>query len=107
VKLGNREDWGKTGGKLGEDWGKTRGTESVFRDLKKALVERVLRAELTEHLGYPEGSERPDGATNAHNGTTPKTVLREEGELPLAIPRIGRWADRLSRQRSRRCFPRR
>jgi transposase-like protein len=61
--------------------------EAVFRDLKKALVERVLRAELTEHLGYPEGSERPDGATNARNGTTPKTVLTEEGELPLAIPR--------------------
>jgi len=61
--------------------------EEVFRGLKQALVERVLRAELTQHLGYPEGSERPEGASNARNGTTPKTVLTEEGELPLAIPR--------------------
>jgi transposase-like protein len=61
--------------------------EDLFRDLKKALVERVLRAELTEHLGYPEGEERPAGATNARNGTTPKTVFTDEGALPLAIPR--------------------
>ena len=60
--------------------------DEVFRGLKKALVERVLRAELTQHLGYPEG-ERPGGAGNARNGTTPKTILTEEGALPLAIPR--------------------
>lgn len=60
--------------------------DDLFRDLKKALVERVLRAELTQHLGYPEG-ERPAGAGNARNGTTPKTVLTDEGALPLAIPR--------------------
>jgi transposase-like protein len=61
--------------------------EDVFRALKGALVERVLRAELTHHLGYAEGAERPDGATNARNGTTPKTVLTDEGPLALAIPR--------------------
>jgi putative transposase len=60
--------------------------DTLFRDLKKALVERVLRAELTQHLGYPDG-ERPAGAVNARNGTTPKTILTEEGALPLAIPR--------------------
>jgi putative transposase len=31
----------------------------VFQGLKNALTERILRAELTEHLGYPEGAERP------------------------------------------------
>jgi putative transposase len=61
--------------------------EFVFRDLKKALVERVLRAELTAHLGYPEGGDRPPASTNARNGTTPKTVLTDEGALPLEIPR--------------------
>lgn len=60
--------------------------EDVFRDVKRALVERVLRAELTQHLGYPEGA-RPETATNARNGTTPKTVLTDDGALPLAIPR--------------------
>lgn len=61
--------------------------EAVFRDVKRRLVERVLRAELTQHLGYPDGAERPMGETNARNGTTPKTVLTEEGALPLDIPR--------------------
>ena len=61
--------------------------DEVFRGLKRALVERVLRGELTAHLGYPEGAERPAETTNARNGTTPKTVLTEEGALPLAIPR--------------------
>lgn len=61
--------------------------EEVFRGLKKALVERVLRGELTAHLGYPEGGSRPTETTNARNGTTPKTILTEEGRLPLDIPR--------------------
>lgn len=61
--------------------------DALFRELKQALVERVLRAELTQHLGYPEGAERPAGETHARNGTTPKTVLTDEGALPLAIPR--------------------
>lgn len=59
--------------------------DELFRGLKQALVELVLRAELTQHLGYPEG-ERPDGATNARNVMTPKTVLTDEGALPLAVP---------------------
>lgn len=61
--------------------------EAVFRQLKQRLVERVLAAELTEHLGYPPGAARPDPGGNARNGTTPKTVRTEEGELALAIPR--------------------
>ena len=61
--------------------------EDVFRDVKKALVERVLRAELTHHLGYADGAERPPGVRNARNGTTPKTVLTDEGALALDIPR--------------------
>lgn len=60
---------------------------AVFRGLQKALTERVLRAELTAHLGYPEAAERPPGATNARNGTTPKTVLTDTGRLALDIPR--------------------
>lgn len=60
--------------------------EVVFRALKQRMVEQVLQAELTEHLGYARGEGRaPDG--NARNGSTPKTVLTDEGALPLAIPR--------------------
>ncbi len=59
--------------------------DEVFRTLKRAMTERILRAELTDHLGYPEGGDRPLGEGNARNGTTPKTVLTDAGALPLAI----------------------
>lgn len=59
--------------------------EQVFRQLKRRLVEQVLEGELTAHLGYPPGATPV--ARNTRNGTTPKTVLTEEGALPLAIPR--------------------
>src|SRR5580698_2409088 len=61
--------------------------EDVFRTIKKALVERVLGAELTAHLGYAPGEDKPDGQANHRNGTTPKTVITDDGSLPLAIPR--------------------
>jgi len=61
--------------------------EEAFGALKGAMVERILRAELTHHLGYAEGADRPAGMANARNGTTPKTVLTEEGTMPLEIPR--------------------
>jgi transposase-like protein len=59
--------------------------EGVLQRLKQRMVEQVLQAELTEHLGYPPGGERAGG--NARNGTSAKTVLTDEGALPLAIPR--------------------
>lgn len=59
---------------------------AILKQFQKAVAERVLRAELTHHLGYPEGGARPaDG--NARNGTTPKTVLTDTGPLALDIPR--------------------
>jgi putative transposase len=61
--------------------------EDVFRTLKKALVERVLGAELTSHLGYAPGEEKPEGQRNHRNGTTPKTVITDDGALPLDVPR--------------------
>ena len=59
--------------------------EALFRDLKKAVIERALGAELTHHLGYAKG-EVKTGA-NQRNGSTPKTVLTDDGAIPLAIPR--------------------
>jgi putative transposase len=61
--------------------------DDVFRALKKALVERALGAELTAHLGDAPGEEKPAAQTNHRNGTTPKTVITDDGALDLAIPR--------------------
>lgn len=59
----------------------------AMRRFKKALLERALGAELTHHLGYPSGAPKPDASTNHRNGTTPKTVLTDEGTVDLDVPR--------------------
>ena len=61
--------------------------ETVMRRFKKALVERMLGGELTHHLGYGPGAAKPPATTNHRNGTSAKTVLTDDGPLPLAIPR--------------------
>lgn len=60
---------------------------ALFRQMQKRLAERILAAELTEHLGYAPGAEKPAAQANHRNGSTPKTVLTESGALPLDIPR--------------------
>jgi transposase-like protein len=60
--------------------------DESMRRYKKALLERALGAELTHHLGYPPGA-KPETATNHRNGTTPKSVLTDEGAVDLAVPR--------------------
>jgi putative transposase len=64
------------------------GDGGVFRQLKKALMERALGAELTHHLGYEKGSA-PTGRArpNNRNGHSAKTVLTGDGEIELSIPR--------------------
>lgn len=58
----------------------------LYRQFQKAMAERVLKAELTHHLGYPVGAARgADG--NARNGTTPKRLLTDTGSVDLDIPR--------------------
>ena len=38
--------------------------EGIFRRLKKALIERALGAELTDHLGYEKGDPAGRGKGN-------------------------------------------
>ena len=55
----------------------------LIGDLKKALAERMLNAEMDVHLG----SEAEADAGNHRNGTSAKTVLTPEGPMELSIPR--------------------
>jgi transposase-like protein len=51
------------------------GDDGLFKQLKKALIERALSAELTEHLGYEKGDPAGRGSGNSRNGTSAKTLL--------------------------------
>ena len=66
---------------------------------KKALIEASLNAELSHHLGYAPGSNKPDEASNHRNGSTSKTVLTGDGKLLIETPRDPRGRS------SRYCCP--
>lgn len=63
------------------------GAHGLVKQLTKRLVERVLEAELEEHLGYPKGERDEEPKTNPRNGTTPKKVKTDDGELEILVPR--------------------
>src|SRR3954452_14028600 len=63
------------------------GADGLFKQLKKALIERALGAELTENLGYERGDPSGRGSGNSRNGTSAKRILTEEGEPHIAVPR--------------------
>src|SRR6201998_3959981 len=63
------------------------GEDGLFKQLKKALIERALGAELTEHLGYEKGDPAGRGSGNSRNGTSSKTILTDDGEIEIAVPR--------------------
>ena len=63
------------------------GTDGLFHRLKSALMERMLDAELTEHLGFEKNALEGRGKGNSRNGYTPKTVLTETGPVDIRVPR--------------------
>jgi hypothetical protein len=63
------------------------GPEGVLARLTKRLIERALEVELTDHLGYEPHMEPPGGAGNTRNGSTPKTLITDQGEVPIEAPR--------------------
>ena len=59
------------------------GKDGLLDELKKALAERVLNAELDHHLA--NGSD--DGRGNHRNGYSKKSVLTDTGKLAIEVPR--------------------
>ncbi len=66
--------------------------QDISMAFKKALIERALRAELSHHLGYPPGNEKPEDASNHRNGASGKTVLTEDGPCGSRYRAIARAA---------------
>ena len=46
-----------------------------------------MQAELTDHVGYEKGDPEGRFFPNSRNGTTPKTVASEVGDIDLDVPR--------------------
>jgi transposase-like protein len=59
----------------------------MFRSLKKAVIERAMNAEMSGHLGYAPGEEKPEDQSNHRNGTSGKTVITDDGPIRIEVPR--------------------
>lgn len=55
--------------------------------LTKLVVEAALNAELTEHLGYPAHAIEGRNGGNSRNGSTPKKLKGDHGEIIINTPR--------------------
>ncbi len=61
--------------------------DGLLKQLKKRSMERILQAEMTEHLGYEKHGVDGRGSGNSRNGTSAKTVLTDSSELSIEVPR--------------------
>jgi len=80
------------------------GEGGFLPEMIKAVLERGLAAELTGHLGYEKGDPAGRGSPNSRNGSSPKTLATEVGDVPLAVPRdrAGTFEPRLVPKGARR-----
>lgn len=78
------------------------GPGGLFDQLKKALAERALAAELQQHL--TDQAAQPAPPRNHRNGSTPKTVQTDTSALRLAVPRdrAGTFEPQLVKKHQRR-----
>jgi len=59
------------------------GRDGLADELKRALAERALNAEMDHHLD----GEAAEGRGNSRNGYGRKTLLTDSGKLPISVPR--------------------
>lgn len=63
------------------------GPGGFLPELIARVLERGMSAELTDHLGYERGDPAGRGSPNSRNGSTPKTLSTEVGDVPIGTPR--------------------
>ena len=63
------------------------GDKGLMKELKVRLMERMLGAELAEHLGYEPYGEPASQQANRRNGVTRKVLKSNDGAVPIDIPR--------------------
>ncbi|MDE1578170.1 IS256 family transposase [Actinotignum sanguinis] len=73
------------------------GENGFLPELIKAVLERGMQAELTDHLGYEKHDRAGHGSGNSRNGTSPKTLQTQVGPVRIDQPRdrAGTFTSRL------------
>lgn len=63
------------------------GENGLIKSFVKSVMESALNAELTSHLGYEKHDPAGYNTGNSRNGTSPKTIKGEFGEVEIEVPR--------------------
>ncbi len=63
------------------------GETGLLKQLTKAVLQRALQAEMTEHLGHEKNAAVANKSGNTRNGKSSKTIKGEFGTMPIEIPR--------------------
>ncbi len=63
------------------------GENGLLKELTKAILERVMHAEMADHLGYQKHDPAGYNTGNSRNGTSRKIPKGDFGEIDLEAPR--------------------
>ena len=63
------------------------GKDGLLKQLSKRLMERLLEAEMTNHLGYHKHAIEGNNSGNSRNGKTTKVVKTGTGDIEIVVPR--------------------
>jgi len=63
------------------------GPGGLVKQLSKALIERMMEAELTDQLGYEKSKSGEKQTENRRNGKTSKTLRTDQGPMEIEVPR--------------------
>ncbi len=61
--------------------------QGLLKQITKAVLERAMQGELTEHLGYEKHDPAGNNTGDSRNGVTKKTLTGDFGQVELATPR--------------------
>jgi len=63
------------------------GPDGLVKQLSKALIERMMQAELTEQIGYEKSESGEKQTDNRRNGKSSKTLRTDQGPMDIDVPR--------------------
>jgi len=63
------------------------GKNGILKQLTKAVLERAMQAEMTEHVGYDKHDPAGNNSGNSRNGASKKKLKGDFGEIDLETPR--------------------
>jgi transposase-like protein len=80
------------------------GPNGLLSDLTRQVLQTALEVEMADHLGYDKHDPVGRNGGNSRNGSTPKTVRTEIGEVTVQVPRdrAGTFAPAVIPKHSRR-----